>query len=216
MVLFGFCGKLGSGKDFVARSFVAPLLQAQGASCLTLCFADQIKVNTVARHKVPFESVFEDKTEETRRLLQAEGTENGRDRSGKDVWIQHFDAWARLLSSRGIDHLLVTDVRFENEVDYIRSAGGVLIKVVAPARHRARLAREAAHDQARAAEIAAHSSETALDHMRDEDFDAVVANDPQDAWDVGRLQAVVLGALSSRRCARGLAPPARQGCAQSR
>jgi hypothetical protein len=61
---------------------------------------------------------------EIRRWLQLIGTEYGRNVFGQDCWIRALDA--RIKDSPLV---AVRDVRFENEIDYIRSRGGFVVWV---------------------------------------------------------------------------------------
>jgi hypothetical protein len=66
--------------------------------------------------------------EEVRRLLQRMGTEAGRHIHGEDCWIK--------LAKKKLDAapgpVVVTDVRFRNEAEAIRSWGGKIIKIERP------------------------------------------------------------------------------------
>jgi len=59
-----------------------------------------------------------------RKYLQIIGTEYGRDVFGPDCWVRALDA--RVKDSPLV---AVRDVRFENEIDYIRSRGGFIVWV---------------------------------------------------------------------------------------
>jgi hypothetical protein len=61
---------------------------------------------------------------EIRRWLQIIGTEYGRDVFGQDCWIRALDA-----RIKDAPFVAVRDVRFENEIDYIRSRGGFVVWV---------------------------------------------------------------------------------------
>lgn len=177
MLVVGLCGKMGVGKDFIAHKYIVPHLARAGLDCLRLSFADQIKVNVMAKAGVSFADVFDHKTQATRTLLQREGTEEGRDVAGRDVWITFFDAWSRVFGSRGVRAIVACDVRFRNEADYIRARGGLLLKVVAPGRNERRLASESGGDGAALQRIRGHRSECDLDDLPDEAFDLVLCND---------------------------------------
>lgn len=67
---------------------------------------------------------------EVRRLLGATGTEAGWMLHGKRLWIDRVAERARAL---GADRsLVVTDVRFPEEEEWLRESGGVLIEVRRP------------------------------------------------------------------------------------
>ena len=164
---------MGVGKDYIARNVIQPFIESRFPTerCISLAFADQLKINTIMKHNVPFESVFLKKNDQTRSLLQREGTENGRNKFGKDLWIRYTHNWIDVWKSRGFTTFLLTDVRFCNEIDWIHNQGGVVIRVEAPNRSRAKYEQEfgkVSGDQF-------HQSEIELDNK--ECFDLVVNND---------------------------------------
>lgn len=61
---------------------------------------------------------------EVRRLLQVMGTEVGRNMFGERAWIEMAGRQAA-----GHDKVVFTDVRFENEADFVRSLGGKVVRV---------------------------------------------------------------------------------------
>jgi hypothetical protein len=138
--------------------------------------------------------VFVEKTKATRIMLQQEGTENGRNVLGKDIWLRYFDGWAQVFKSRGGDVVVASDVRFRNEAEYISKAG-ILIKVAAPARNEERLQRESNGDKLLYDKMKSHSSECDLDAMDDNEYDIVLKNDPGDILDVSELYAKLDKAL---------------------
>lgn len=68
---------------------------------------------------------------EVRRLLQVIGTESGRMLLGENVWVD-------LLAKRFPDiadensRYVITDCRFDNEVEFVRNNGGILIWIERP------------------------------------------------------------------------------------
>jgi len=90
---------------------------------------------------------------EIRTLLQKMGTEVGRNLLGENIWVD--TALAGLDQSR---KYVVTDCRFPNEADAIRSRGGIVLRI-------ARTGVTKAND---------HPSETSLDNY---DFDGILVND---------------------------------------
>lgn len=176
-LLIAVSGKLGSGKDYVIENFILPRIPGR---VVRMAFADQIKVTVASRHGFPVRSCLEgDKSQELRRMLQIEGTEEGRDKYGPDVWVQTLENWIRLRKIRGeeIDAVLITDCRFENEADWIERNGGLLIRVNAPSRNQAALEQESGGNLDAYHAIAGHISETALDSYP---FNNVVNNEPGD------------------------------------
>lgn len=63
---------------------------------------------------------------ELRRLMQNLG-ESARHYLGKDVWVE---AACRRIYAAPQARFVITDVRYQNEVDWIRSEGGVVIRLV--------------------------------------------------------------------------------------
>lgn len=194
MLLIGLCGKMGTGKDFVAKNIIIPFLKDRlQKNVLPLSFADQIKVNVISTNKdVHFDDVYTRKTKETRHLLQQEGTEKGRNVFGQDIWLRYFDAWTKVFESRGTDAIVTSDVRFRNEASFIKSQGGLLIKLVAPQRNQARLDQESGGDEAVIQRLQQHSSECDLDQLQDSDFDLIIHNDGEQLAQGGVALAEVL------------------------
>jgi len=166
MPLVGIAGKKRSGKDTVAKALEPFGFQRIG-------FADELKqmaleinpfiepldYNTYRLSEVVEDVGWErakDILPEVRRFLQELGTSvRARDRS---FWIRAamMEIDSALVALRGV---VVPDVRFPNEVDAIRKAGGTVILVVRPGRP---------DDGDR------HASETALDGIA---FDYTIIND---------------------------------------
>ena len=65
---------------------------------------------------------------EVRRLLQVMGTEVGREMFGQDSWIEMVGRQVRATEN----DVVITDVRFQNEADYVRSLGGIVLRVERP------------------------------------------------------------------------------------
>jgi hypothetical protein len=134
----GFIGNQGSGKDhccdYLARSF----------SYIKMGFSDPLYVqlailNPIIKH--PLEGVdryerYNDLVEhygvdwvkrysaEVRSYLQRLGEEAGRQIHGRDCWVKYLDKQASSLPL-----VAIRDTRYENEIDYIRSRGGIIIWV---------------------------------------------------------------------------------------
>lgn len=62
---------------------------------------------------------------EVRRLLQVMGTEVGRDMFGQTFWLD-------LAKKKFKVDTVISDVRFDNEFDFVKENGGIIIKVVRP------------------------------------------------------------------------------------
>ena len=68
---------------------------------------------------------------EVRGLLQRYGTEGGRDIHGQDCWITTARRRIKKLRERYGDGVQVvfTDVRFKNEVAFVRESGGIVVRI---------------------------------------------------------------------------------------
>jgi len=177
-IIIGLCGKMGVGKDYIAQKIIIPFIENNlKQRCLQLSFAYQLKINVMSKHNISYKDVYVKKTNITRSLLQKEGTEQGRNILGEDIWIKHFDRWAQVFFERGIRNIICCDVRFKDEVEYIRSKNGYIIKVIAPNRNHKRLVEESGGKEEvyMYNKLCTHVSECDLDNL--EDYDIIVYND---------------------------------------
>lgn len=166
MKVVGLAGRSGVGKSTLAASYLRPL------GFMEVALADEIKIRAIATGVAGYEDVFVgSKPPQVRTWLQEEGTERGRQVFGQDVWARALFARLRKVSETwGMDRFVVTDVRFVNEVEYIRSHGGIVLRVDAPERNR---------NNGMTDEQRRHQSETDLDNMSADAFDGLILNDPQ-------------------------------------
>jgi len=123
MKLVGLTGKKRSGKDAIFKILDQPKV-ARAA------FADNLKREIAHITGLPVWQVEEEK-ESLRLLLQAWGADFRRKFFGEDYWIKAMDADLQNLEA-GYDFqtIIITDVRFPNEADYIKGQGGTIVRVV--------------------------------------------------------------------------------------
>lgn len=145
--LVGVSGYKGSGKDAAVRGLVEN-------GWHQLAFADRIKdfayllkgvwvqvtENVLPSHPeggfYSYQYVIDEigmdeakvKVLDVRRLLQTLGTDAGRKVIGDSIWVAPVMEEAQKLRSRGVG-VVITDVRYPNEVDAIRGVGGVIGRV---------------------------------------------------------------------------------------
>lgn len=133
MILIGFSGPAGSGKDTAAQALV------RHAGFETMAFADTLKLGISEMFHFDY-SLFESReTKEKkvpglnhspRELAQIIGTECARKMIGENTWIHIMARRYQEFCEREHTRLAITDVRFENEADWIRHSGGVVVHLV--------------------------------------------------------------------------------------
>jgi len=128
MRLIGICGKKRSGKDTAFEI----LRRIGGRSRIyRSAFADPLKREVVRAlrsvgSQVELSDIEADK-ERFRVLLQWWGTEFRRAYFGGDYWLRRMDESIQFTRA---DALVVTDVRFQNESDFVNSRGGIVIRIL--------------------------------------------------------------------------------------
>lgn len=109
---------------------------------------------------------------EIRRALQRIGTECGRKLISENVWADAMEREIRQLLARGINHIVVTGIRYANELQMIQRLGGETVWIERPSARASH--EEKIRSAAASADTATHSSEVSLDAGR---FDSVIEND---------------------------------------
>lgn len=144
-MIIGLTGRKGVGKDTVAKY----LIDRYGF--IRLSFADPLKQAVANLFGIELALVealkAEDKVAETtghvileiagrtqydyswREFLQRFGTEMGRNTFGEDFWIER---WQDEYDALKAEHVVATDVRFDNEARRILSEGGYIIEITRP------------------------------------------------------------------------------------
>ncbi|AYV86450.1 MAG: hypothetical protein Sylvanvirus1_46 [Sylvanvirus sp.] len=197
--IIAISGKIGSGKNYLLEQYVAPwLLKTKQLSYVSLAFADQLKLDVMEAHDHTFMDTFVTKEAVVRKRLQSYGLEK-RESHGENYWVDRLHPVALLHLYRGIRVILVTDVRFGNECEYVKDTFGsraVLIRIEAPLRVKNKLRSDykvfqeehpteldEEKTKALVESISKHSSETALDDRTSWDY--IVKNDVDHEVDSG-------------------------------
>lgn len=160
MLVIGFTGFARSGKDtaatyflgqenYVKYSFAYPIKEM-----LRIGFGLTESELEGGNKEEPLTRLGLDKS--PRQLMQTMGTEWGRVMIDSEVWLKLAQRNWELLRDNG-KNMIITDVRFENEAEFVRK-NGVLVHIVRPD----------------CLKINSHSSELGVVHL-DEDY--VVIND---------------------------------------
>lgn len=143
-MLIGLHGKKQAGKDTVYaraahlmdgvlpvdRVSFADLLYRSAAASLGVSVPDLGRWKTDPRVKVYVgdeHGAFVTHQQTIREYLQRYGTEAHREVFGTDFWVNAVD-----LSNHDGRIVMVTDVRFENEAQAVRRAGGYVFRVLGP------------------------------------------------------------------------------------
>jgi dephospho-CoA kinase len=180
MKLIGLSGKLGSGKNYIAEKIIAPYFKDK-YNILIIGFGDQVKNELYARDLLlTYDLLYDNKTFESRKKLQEYATEHGRDKYNHDMWIRGLDMQIETFCKRSPKEVLVIicDVRFLNEAEYIKSKNGIIIRIEALQRTESRYWKEASNNHDKYDSIRKHMSETNLDTYK---FDYVINNDIESA-----------------------------------
>lgn len=129
--IIGLTGRAGSGKTTAAREIVRRAQVDPEHGCVPLSLAQYFKVPAVAAGSLPAKEVFGpwNKSLYTRRMLQRRGTEEGRDALGENIWLRHAEADLYRLSRYGIEMVVIDDVRFLNEAEWVLAHGGILVRL---------------------------------------------------------------------------------------
>ena len=135
-MLIGVVGFIGSGKGavgdlleqkgFVKDSFAKPLKDA--CSAMFGWPRELLEGDTEVSRKwrEEHDSFWSEKfgyAFTPRLALQLMGTEAGRNVFHQDIWV------VSLLNRAKCKNVVVTDVRFKNEIDYIQQNGGIIVRV---------------------------------------------------------------------------------------
>lgn len=152
-MLIGISGKKRTGKDTVG-AMVVEWLRSKDFTATKAAFADNLR-EEVARATGVSPDQFEVDKDRWRPILQWWGVEYRRYFNGEDYWIKQMTEKLLAMEEQVV---VLTDVRFRDEADYVNRSGG----------HVLRVERETGLQDS-------HSSETDLDSY--EEFSDVIRND---------------------------------------
>lgn len=150
--LIGICGHAGAGKDTVAR-----YLHHSYHNCWMIAFADSLKDAAAHAFGIPLNHFYDSAHKEEvhefwgvspRVIAQFLGTEMFREHIWKLLPDESQDFWVRRLVGKltgelvsaedecvkydAEDTVVIPDVRFQNEYDFITSNGGIIIHLTRP------------------------------------------------------------------------------------
>lgn len=133
MKLIGITGRARSGKDTAAG-----FLTEQG--WVQYRFADPLKAAVRVMFGLTREHTDGALKEQTiphlgvspRRLMQTLGTEWGREVIADDLWLRVADKVLADVEEQGAPGVVISDVRFPNEAEWVRSRGGQVVEIIRP------------------------------------------------------------------------------------
>lgn len=131
-MIIGFTGKMGTGKS----TAIEVIKSAAGHNVVLNKFAQPIYNIQEAVYKEISPVYQRDITfVKDRKLLQWIGTDWARDTISKTLWVDLWQAKARLIQETNPNAVVVCDdVRFDNEAETIIKSGGTVIQLVGPTR----------------------------------------------------------------------------------
>lgn len=135
MMIIGLHGRAGAGKDTAAEMLQSFLPEGSTRTCAfatPLKEAAKIKFGLTDWHTNTQEGKREfvpylGKT--VRQLLELEGTEATRDVYGDNFWIWRMSQEVDKAFKENIKIFIITDVRFENEAQFVRDNGGLIFQI---------------------------------------------------------------------------------------
>jgi hypothetical protein len=129
MILIGISGKKLHGKSTVADMIENYCIDKLHIPVKKVAFADELKQEVALACDKSVQYIEENK-QSFRTILQWWGTEFRRKQNHEDYWIYRMIPYVTTAVEHGYGFLLIPDVRFHNEAQYIRSqSSGVLIRV---------------------------------------------------------------------------------------
>lgn len=130
--IIGISGLAGSGKNAVASMIPGAFVVQLADPIYAMISAMTGIPEPLLRRREVKESALPWLGRSPRQLLQTLGTEWGREAVCEDVWIRLLDRRIKELADQGIGVIAVCDVRFDNEVEYLRGLGGEIWHVRRP------------------------------------------------------------------------------------
>lgn len=129
MVLIGLMGCKHAGKDTVADYLVSH------HGFVKYAFADPVKQICQVMFRLETRQLHDPLAKEEmderwgmtpRQMMQKVGTDMVRNMWGDDFWVANMEA---RFQSSSPTHVVVSDVRFQNEADWIKKHRGILVRV---------------------------------------------------------------------------------------
>jgi len=137
MRIIGLAGKARSGKDTVAGMIQDTLELDFQELAVKYALAGPLKEAAAKMFGIHLDDFYNDNKEtpndfwgiSPREIAQKFGTECAREVFREDFWLKRMEME---MTSTNCDVFVITDIRFRNEADWVRSHGGEIWHVVRP------------------------------------------------------------------------------------
>lgn len=135
-LIIGVNGIAGAGKDTISNMVLLSLQKDHGLKVQCFAFADNLKKAASVIFNVPLEDFYDRNVKEVivpywdmspRHMAQQLGTEACRKGIRDDIWIKSLES---SILTANVDVAFITDVRFDNEAEFVKSANGVVVQIV--------------------------------------------------------------------------------------
>ena len=134
-IIIGMCGAKQSGKNAVGHLL---LLGLPKIPFMQEAFANPIKEDVADAFGISKVDIEQRKNDPiVRRVLQHYGTEWGRQERGENVWVDRMGYKIDGIPKDKRTLVIITDVRFKNEAEFISSRGGCVVTIERPFKDRA-------------------------------------------------------------------------------
>lgn len=184
-LIIGVNGLAGAGKDTISNMVLLSLQDNHRINGKTFAFADSLKKAASVIFNVALEDFYDRDVKEVkvphwdmspREMAQKLGTEACRRGIRDDIWIKSLES---SIKTSETDIAFITDVRFDNEAEFVKSMGGIVVSIYRP-------------DQ-KHIETSGHASEGGIsDHLVDFIIKNITGNTFKAAGD---LQSIILDRL---------------------
>lgn len=150
-----------------------------GKNVVIMAFGDHLKTMCLVKDGISYYKLFYDKDEPTRKTLQIRGM---KEREIDDsIFVKMTDCHIKIAFDRKIDVIIISDLRFKIEFDYLRnilpkgSIESIIVRIDAADRTLDKMLKECNGNYESVYDIKNHISETDLDSCLD--FDYYLDND---------------------------------------
>ena len=170
-LFIGTMGLARSGKDTVGKMLAEELFNTSGRKFTLMAYATELKNKCQRLFDLSYEQLWGDQKEvedhrypkgqggfwSAREILQFYGTDCMR-AIDNDVWVK---ALFKIIREKKFTDVIITDVRFPNEIYPIKEDGGYIVRV------------ESSRSRTKNVHGKTHSSETSLNGCSDVDFNII-------------------------------------------